>query len=164
MHAHTWPPPTHGKWKRKQETPQIGLWTHFSPAHKDSPPWSTGWVVCNPGWPISSAASISLPLVAYFQSYSLSERENKTKLTEHVAPHLWNFSTKISKLQSCQGDLDPFGSIQHKGTLLCWAVCLLWVSLVKTFQKNWRPLWLCERFSTFILSGELQQLKLLSIY
>lgn len=91
--------PTHGKGKGKQETRQIGLWTHFSPAHKDSPPWSTGWVVCNPGWPISSAASISLPLVGYFQSYSLSEGENKTKLTEHFAPHLWNFSIKISKRQ-----------------------------------------------------------------
>lgn len=142
MYTHE--PPTHRKWKGKQETPQIGLWTHFSPAHKDSPPWSTGWVVCNPGWPISSAASISLPLVEYFQSYSLSEGEKRTKRTEHFSPHLWNFSIKISKLQSCQGDLDPFGSIQNKGTLLCWAVGLLSVNLLETFQKN------CLHFSLML--------------
>lgn len=92
VYAHTW------KMKKKvrRDLPSVPG-THFSPGRRDNPPWSTGWVVCNPGWQISSAASASPPPVEYFQSYSVSE--GKSQQTHSIfAPGLRNFSTNILKL------------------------------------------------------------------
>lgn len=103
--------------------------THVSPGRKGSLPSSTGWGVCNLGWQTSSSASTALPLVEYFQNYSLSWVNKNNRFSLSFLPVLRNSEPKVSKLQMMQS-MQRITSIlsallTHLHDTLCWVLWLM---------------------------------------